>query len=195
MTEKKKPTIYRFADVVRATGTTPKSFRRWLVTLDYRAGDGWHDFLAVEVLQFGIMRQMVDWGVSVTRAAELAEEAVVLLWVGTDDPERLDRLAPTPEAAKAALEKGGLNGLSLRALAARMASHRLYILPSADGPFLALEAPQPWRPFAKKKPRVADYAGIAGAFLTIDVSLLLYAMAERLGEDIYDLAELEAGIQ
>jgi hypothetical protein len=67
---------YRFSDVVEASGTTPKSLRRWFATLEIAPEKGWHAFSALEVFRFGIMRDLVDWGASVPKAYEIANECV-----------------------------------------------------------------------------------------------------------------------
>ncbi|MHC3127140.1 hypothetical protein OB03_07500 [Brevundimonas sp. GN22] len=69
--------VYRFSDVVNAIDSTPKSLRRWLETLDYKAPEGkWAAFTSWHVFQFALMRQLVDWGVPVVNAAELSKEVI-----------------------------------------------------------------------------------------------------------------------
>lgn len=174
---------YRFSEVVDAIGSTPKSFRRWLVTLDYRPEDGWHEFTPWQLLEFGVMRHLVDWGVSVADSATLAKDAMVVLLVGSDDFSSVK--ADDQAAADRLVAERGLISLSLKALALRLKSHRLYIMPGPNGErTLALETPEPRRLFRRRKASPATYAGVYGSYLTIDVGFLAYAIAERIGEDM-----------
>ena len=66
----------RFSDVVFAIDTTPKSLRKWLqsgkLKLDSDSQEGWRNFSLYDLAMLAIMRKLVDFGVSVQDAAQIA---------------------------------------------------------------------------------------------------------------------------
>ncbi len=66
----------RFSDVVLAIETTPKSLRKWLqsgkLQLDSDSQKGWRNFSAYDLAILATMRKLVDYGVSVQEASEIA---------------------------------------------------------------------------------------------------------------------------
>ncbi len=66
----------RFSDVVLAIETTPKSLRKWLqsgkLQLDSDSQKGWRNFSAYDLAILAVMRKLVDFGINVQEASEIA---------------------------------------------------------------------------------------------------------------------------
>ncbi|MGX1495167.1 hypothetical protein ACSSV1_000188 [Labrenzia sp. MBR-25] len=71
----------RFSDVAYAINTTPKSLRNWLqrkqVRLTTHEDSGWREFNLVDVAILAIVRRLVDFGVPVEDASDVANVAVI----------------------------------------------------------------------------------------------------------------------
>lgn len=83
----------RFSDVVYAIDTTPKSLRNWLqrkqVRLTTFEDSGWREFNLADVAILALVRQMVDFGLSVEDASDFAN--VIIIGHGvTYDPDASD---------------------------------------------------------------------------------------------------------
>lgn len=72
----------RFSDVALAIETSPKSLRNWLqrgqVELFTDRDDGWHEFTYGDVAVLAIVRKLVDFGVGVPMASQIAHEALAM---------------------------------------------------------------------------------------------------------------------
>ncbi|MBO6511709.1 MerR family transcriptional regulator [Roseibium sp.] len=79
----------RFSDVVYAAGTTPKTVRNWLqrkqIRLTTFETDGWREFNLRDVLLLALIRRMVDHGVSVEEASDIANVVVVGYGIAFND--------------------------------------------------------------------------------------------------------------
>ncbi|MFC5390024.1 hypothetical protein U0030_16005 [Brevundimonas bullata] len=156
---------FRFSEAVKAIDSTPKSLRRWLVTLGLSPVDGgWHTFTPAELMLFGIMRHMVDWGVPVTKSADLSLFAMSeILSPGENFPD-----VSTFAEKVAALELCDLNILDL---SKRFKGHNLYV--HLVGGFYDVEyaPPKLSLPFSKSSKDGASRAAF-GSFLTISLEYL-----------------------
>lgn len=163
---------YRFSDVVRAIDTTPKSFRRWLITLGVESDDGgWLAFTPAQVLQYAIMRQLVTWGVSVPNAADLAVEAMVAVLTGKLSWEHeTDALADEKVAASQ------VPRMKFTELFLKLEGHSIYVSLYEGHYTLTYEPPKLWK-FGRGKTRPGS---LEGAHLTIDLGALVYRTASRM---------------
>ncbi|HEX6960178.1 MAG TPA: MerR family transcriptional regulator [Ferrovibrio sp.] len=66
----------RFSDAVYAIDTSPKALRLWIqrkqVRLSGTTGEGWAEFSFADIAQLAITRKLVDFGMQVERANEIA---------------------------------------------------------------------------------------------------------------------------
>ncbi|QFT30102.1 hypothetical protein FIV00_06445 [Labrenzia sp. THAF82] len=71
----------RFSDIVYGAGATPKAVRNWMqrkqIRLTTFETDGWREFNLLDVLLLALIRRMVDHGVSVEEASDIANVVVV----------------------------------------------------------------------------------------------------------------------
>lgn len=79
----------RFSDVAYAAGTTPKSLRNWLQRKQVRLATfedstGWREFNLTDVAILALIRQMVDFGVNVEEASDIANSVVIGYGVSLD---------------------------------------------------------------------------------------------------------------
>lgn len=91
----------RFADAVYASGASAKQIRHWLRLgqVELRASvtdSGWTEFSIVDVIVLGIVRRLVECGLPVDRAGEIARDIVVgtstvLLKIKKLDPDSIVR--------------------------------------------------------------------------------------------------------
>lgn len=117
-----KQETYRFSDVVRAINSTPKSFRRWLTTLEIESeGGGWHTFKPAQVVEFAIMRHLVNWGVPVPEAADLAAQVMGALLADADP------LLMELEEFDAKVKASDIPTLTLRELIGRLSEHEVFV--------------------------------------------------------------------
>lgn len=87
----------RFSDVVYAIESTPKAVRNWLargqVELVFNDGreSGWQEFSIADVVVLALVRKLVNFGMKVPEASDLANVAMLAL------PQGMDREAVGPE--------------------------------------------------------------------------------------------------
>ncbi|MCT8992042.1 MerR family transcriptional regulator [Chelativorans sp. SCAU2101] len=71
----------RFSDVAYAIDATPKSLRNWLqrkqVSLTTSEGSGWREFNLADVAILALVRQMVDFGLTVEEASDFANVIIM----------------------------------------------------------------------------------------------------------------------
>jgi len=172
-TAEKLPT-YRFSDVVRGIGSTPKSFRRWLLTLGIESkGRGWHEFTPVQILEFAVMRHLVDWGVSIVDAADLSVSIMGHLLTDAD-PTALEDAEFRQRALASDLFR-----LDTKELVVRMIGRQAFIgridgvayaaYPDADGP--------------------PSYVGAQGSHLTLHFGEIALGVHQALHGDEVESAE------
>ncbi|MGV3456306.1 helix-turn-helix domain-containing protein [Sphingomonas sp.] len=69
---------FRFGDVAKAIGTSPKSLRNWLqrgqvqLSSPEPQGSNWRDFSSDDIAQLAIVRRLVDFGIEVRVADQLS---------------------------------------------------------------------------------------------------------------------------
>jgi hypothetical protein len=161
--------IYRFSEVVNAIGSTPKSLRRWMLTLEWTSEtSGWTEFTPSQTLMLAIMRHLVDWGISVPQASTLATEMIAALIVGEDHHDI------TAEEFEERIEASHLTKLSLAELIMALSNKRAFLTPVQDSfsvEYENLKTKRKWfagsfgKPAGKGEPSclVLDFGAIGSA--------------------------------
>jgi len=159
---------YRFSDVVRALDTTPKSFRRWLLTLGVQSeGGGWLSFSPVQIIEYAVMRNLVDWGISIKDSARLAREAVGIILAAADEGDGPADLDPPTQGSSDFYRL--LYGSDLR---------KIYVARRGGEIFIDDE-----RPASDLPPKSSTKRYGLGAFLTLDLGQIVFDASIALGGD------------
>lgn len=126
--------IYRFSEVVAAIGSTPKSLRRWMLTLEWTSdASGWTEFTPSQTLMLAIMRHLVDWGIAVPLAATLATEMIAALLAGEEHHDL------SAEEFEDRTKASHLTQLSLAELILALSNKRAFLTPIQDSFFIEYE--------------------------------------------------------
>lgn len=91
-------TVLRFGDVVYAIDTTPKALRNWLQRGQVKLAspkpeEGWREFSYVDVAILALTRSIVDFGVQVEEASNLAH--TILTYMQGEAWTTLKNVPPT----------------------------------------------------------------------------------------------------
>lgn len=143
-------------------------------TLDYKPEQGkWAAFTAWHVLQFAIMRQLVDWGVPVIQAAQLAKDIIADSVAGN---------STALDTEDFSVKEGLKSARTITDLGVRH-THDYVMIFRVDGEYLYKFD------FYKERPRVGllgkrsespDHSSFGEAHLVLDLGYILYSIWERL---------------